>query len=87
MLLVSFIGMFCGVTFKRWGVTGMYTLAVTSLFVFGGLAVLVSWRYWWGEIGAWFVDQSSLSLLAGWPALLTLVLAAANLLVLRRATP
>ncbi|RCW40470.1 hypothetical protein DFQ14_111119 [Halopolyspora algeriensis] len=87
ILLVSFLGMFFGVIFKRWGVTGMYILAITALVVLGGLAVLVSWRRWWGEVGAWFVDQSSLSLLAGWPALLTLVLAAASLLMLRRATP
>ncbi|MBA8823688.1 hypothetical protein FHX42_001017 [Saccharopolyspora lacisalsi] len=86
-LLVSSLGMFFGVTFKRWGVIGMYTLAIASLVVFGGLAVLVTWLRWWGAIGAWFADQSSLALLAGWPALLTLVLAAVNFLMLRRATP
>lgn len=87
MLMLAFLGMFVGVTFKRWGAIGMYTLAIAATIVFGGLAVLLTWLHWWGDIGAWFADQSSLSLLAGWPALLALVLAAANLLVLRRATP
>lgn len=87
LLLMSFLGIFCGVTFKRWGASGMFTLAIASLVVLGGLAVLVTWLRWWGAIGAWFADQSSLSLFAGWPALLVLVLAGANLLMLRRATP
>ncbi len=87
LLLMSFLGLFFGTTFKRWGSTGMFTLAIAALIVFGGLAVLVTWLRWWGSVGAWFVDQSSLSLLAGWPALLALVLAAVNFLMLRRATP
>lgn len=87
MLVAASLGMFFGVTFKRWGATGMYTLTVGGLVVFGGLAVLVTWSRGWAAIGAWFADQSWLSLLAGWPALLALVLAAASFLMLRRATP
>lgn len=87
MLALAMLGTFCGVVFKRWGATGMFTLAVAALIVLGGLAVLVTWLELWSAVGAWFAAQSTLSLLAGWPLLLALVLAAANFLVLRRATP
>jgi len=38
-------------------------------------------------VGQWLVDQPVVSLVAGWPALLAVVLAAAGFLAIRRATP
>lgn len=86
-LLLAFLGVFLGVVFKRWGTNGVLTLGAGSMVVLGGLAALVTWREQWPGIGNWFADQSAVALLAGWPALLAAVLAAAGFLVIRRATP
>lgn len=86
-LLLGFIGIFITIVYKRWGVNGMFTLMLASLFGFGGSAVLITWQGWWIAIWNWFADQPSAMLLLGWPALLTLPLAAASYLVIRRALP
>ncbi|WP_433528910.1 ABC transporter permease [Micromonospora sp. CA-263727] len=86
-LLLGFIGIAIALVFKRWGVNGMLTLSTAALVVIGGSAVLATWRGWWPAIGGWFADQSGAALLVGWPALLTLPLAAVSYLVIRRATP
>ncbi|PZG15293.1 hypothetical protein C1I95_19905 [Micromonospora craterilacus] len=86
-LLLGFIGIAIALVFKRWGANGMLTLSAAALVVIGGLATLVTWQGWWSAIGGWFADQSGAALLVGWPALLTLPLAAVSYLVIRRATP
>lgn len=86
-LLLAFLGVFLGVVFKRWGTNGILTLGATSVFVFGGLAALVTWQGQWPAIGNWFADQSTLALLAGWPALIAVALAATGYGTIRRATP
>ncbi|GIJ25618.1 hypothetical protein Vqi01_07800 [Micromonospora qiuiae] len=86
-LLLGFIGFAIALVFKRWGVNGMLTLGTVALVLFGGAAVLATWQRWWAAIGDWFADQSGGALLVGWPALLTLPLAVASWLIIRRATP
>jgi hypothetical protein len=86
-LVLGFIGIFTALVFKRWGMNGLFTLAVSTLLVLGGLAVFLTWQRHWPAIGNWFADQAPLSLFAGWPALLALLLAGAGLLIIRRATP
>ncbi len=86
-LLLGFLGIAIALVFKRWGVNGMLTLTTAALIGFGGLSVLATWQHWWPAIGRWFADQSGAALLVGWPALLTLPLAAVSYLVIRRATP
>ncbi|WP_341717106.1 ABC transporter permease [Micromonospora sp. FIMYZ51] len=86
-LLLGFLGMAIALVFKRWGVNGMLTLGTLSLVVFGGAAVLASWRGWWPAIGEWFADQSGAALLVGYPALLAIPLAIVSWLIIRRATP
>lgn len=83
----GFVGVFSGVVFKRWGLNGVFTLGLATLLVFGGLIALITWQREWGAVGRWLVDQSTVSLIAGWPALLAALLAGAGYLAIRRATP
>ncbi|HEX5494462.1 MAG TPA: ABC transporter permease [Mycobacteriales bacterium] len=85
--LLAFVGVFVGGVFRRWGMNGVYTLAIAVIAVLGGLAALVTWQRWWDALGGWFTDQSPLTLLAGLPAALAAALAAAAFLTIRRATP
>jgi hypothetical protein len=87
LLVMSFAGIFCAVVFKRWGLNGVFTLLVAFVVITGGAAALVTRRGWWGAVGHWLVDQPVVSLFAGWPALLAVVLAGAGYLTIRRATP
>ncbi|MPZ64244.1 MAG: hypothetical protein GEU83_01510 [Pseudonocardiaceae bacterium] len=61
--------------YLRWGAKGIFTLAVASIVVVGGLVALLSWQRQWALVGNWFADQSAVVRLAGWPALLAAVLA------------
>ena len=87
MLAMSFAGIFCAVVFKRWGLNGVFTLMVAAAVLAGGAVALITRRGWWGAVGHWLVEQPAVSLVAGWPALLAVVLAAAGFLAIRRATP
>jgi hypothetical protein len=86
-LVLGFIGVFAGAVFKRWGLNAVFALGVVTAAVLGAVVTLVTWQRWWPAIGEWLVDQSPVSLFAGWPALLAVALAGAGYLTLRRATP
>jgi hypothetical protein len=83
----GFVGAFCAVVFKRWGMNGVFTLTLTTALALGGLIALVTWLRQWRAIGQWLLDQPTASLIAGWPVLLAVVLAGAGYLAIRRATP
>ncbi len=85
-LLVGFAGMLGGTIYLRWGTNGLFTLAVASIVVVGGLVALLFWQRQWAAVGSWFADQSAVALFAGWPVLLAAVLAGAGFLTIRRAT-
>lgn len=85
-LVFGFIGLFTGLVHKRWGVNGLFSLALGALVVFGGGTALVTWQGRWHAIGHWFTSQSAVALMAGWPAILAALLAAAGYLAVRRAT-
>jgi hypothetical protein len=53
----------------------------------GAAAVIITWQQAWGAVGRFFADTSALMLLAGYPLVLSVLLAAAGYLALRRATP
>lgn len=86
-LLVSFASIFAGTLYKRWGQLGMYVLSIGSLVLGGVAVVIITWQQAWGAVGRFFADTSALMLLAGYPLVLSVLLAAASYLVLRRATP
>ncbi len=87
MLAATFLGVAIGVVMKRWGPTGVWSLAVATLVVTGGLAILVSWRRAWGDVGSWLVDQSMVTLAVTIPVALALVTAALSFAGLRRVVP
>ncbi|MCW0216071.1 MAG: hypothetical protein OJJ54_22205 [Pseudonocardia sp.] len=86
-LFFSFVSIFAGTVFKRWGQFGMYVLSIGTVVLGGAAAVLITWQNAWGSIGRFFADSSPLALFAGYPAILAVLLAAVGYLALRRATP
>jgi hypothetical protein len=87
MLAFAFAGVGIGVVMKRWGQVGTWVLALATLLVTGGLAILVSWRRAWGDVGAWLTDQTVLTLAVALPLGLAVVLAGLSLAGLRRLVP
>lgn len=86
-LLLSFASIFAGTVYKRWGQFGVYVLMIGGLVLLGAAAVITTWQQAWGAVGRFFADTSALVLLAGYPLVLSVLLAAAGYLALRRATP
>lgn len=85
-VLAGFAGIAGGVIFQRWGANGVYTLILVSIIVSGGIVALITWQQQWMELGNWFAGQSAVALFAGWPILITAVLAGAGYATIRRAT-
>ncbi len=87
MSAAAFLGIAVGVVMKRWGQTGLWSLLIGALVVSGGLAILVSWRRAWGDVGTWLVDQSTFTLAVTIPLALVLVTAALSFAGIRRVVP
>ncbi|WP_222192948.1 hypothetical protein [Modestobacter italicus] len=87
MLAACFLGSGIGVTFKRWGAMGLYTLTIGVLLVAGATVVLVTWQQAWTDLWTWLTDRSVESMTLGVPAVLGIALAALTYLGLRRAVP
>jgi hypothetical protein len=87
LLACACLGMEIGVVQKRWGGTGLWTLAIGSLVVVGGLVVLLTWARAWESIGGWVTNQAPLTLTAGLPLLLAVALAGLTWTALRRVVP
>ncbi|AYJ49439.1 ABC transporter permease [Rhodococcus sp. P1Y] len=87
LLLVAAIGLFIGVAYQRYRVTGFLTISVVAIVLFGGGAILVTWQQWWPAVGRFFVDTPSVVLLGVIPLALAALFATAGWVGLRRATP
>jgi hypothetical protein len=87
MLAFASVGVGIGVVMKRWGQAGLWALLIGSMLALGGLAVLATWRAWWGDIGAWLSSQSAVTLAVGIPVALAAVVAALSWAGLRRVVP
>jgi hypothetical protein len=86
-LLVAAVGALVGLIMTRWGYNGILTLVCVVIVLVGAGVVVISRLDWWRPIGDWFADQSQVSLFAGWPLPIALLLAALGYAVVRRATP
>jgi hypothetical protein len=86
-ILVSAIGIFCGVVLRRWGLNGILALSAAALLAGGVAATLITWLDRWRAVADWFADQSTVNLFVGWPTLVGLVLAGLGFVLIRRATP
>lgn len=86
MMLMFIVGFWFATIFKRWGTAGVLISTLGTAMVLVGFVALATVQQWWGSVGAWFAQQSPLSI-SGWTALLCVVLAAGSYSTLRRATP
>ncbi|ASW56544.1 hypothetical protein [Plantactinospora sp. KBS50] len=86
-LVAAFLGSFVAVVHLRWRLSGVFVLVIGVTLPLGGLAAVVGWRDWWPAVLGWLFDQTAVSLLAGWSAVLAVALAGAGYLTLRRAAP
>ncbi|MCZ2831049.1 hypothetical protein O2W14_19575 [Modestobacter sp. VKM Ac-2986] len=87
LVAACFLGIGIGVVFKRWGANGIYALSAVGLLAVGLTVVLVTWREAWADVWTWLSDRSVESMTLGLPALLTLALAVATYIGLRRTVP
>ncbi|RBY96363.1 hypothetical protein DQ237_11030 [Blastococcus sp. TF02-8] len=87
MLAFIAIGVGMGVVRQRFGPAGIWGLVVSTMVLFGGLAILISWLDAWGSVIVWFADQSVATLTIGLPAGLALALAVATFPGIRRVVP
>ncbi len=87
MLACAFLGMALGTVSKRWGTTGLYTLGIATLLLFGGLAVLITGLGAWSDLGGWLLAQSVYAYTLALPALAAVVLAGLSWGALRRCVP
>lgn len=87
MLVLAFFGMALGVVYKRFGSLGLYVLTIGTILGVGGVSVLITWQQGWTRVGEWLGDQSPVGLVAGWPLLFGVLVAAAGYLGIRRVVP
>ncbi|GAA3241699.1 ABC transporter permease [Dactylosporangium siamense] len=87
MLLMSLIGITLGTVYVRWRTNGVFGGICAVVLVLGLAAGLVTKYGRWPAVGDWLADQSALSLFAGWPSLVAVLLALLSWTALRRATP
>ncbi|SDP35097.1 hypothetical protein SAMN04487905_103313 [Actinopolyspora xinjiangensis] len=87
LLLMSFIGVWIGIVFKRWGQPGIYTIVIGAGLLAVAFAFLVTWQQQWASVARFFVEQPSLALLFAYPFALAAVFAGAGYVTIRRAVP
>lgn len=69
------------------GSLGLYVLTIGTILGVGGVSVLITWQQGWTRVGEWLGDQSPVGLVAGWPLLFGVLVAAAGYLGIRRVVP
>ncbi|SDF68854.1 hypothetical protein SAMN05660662_3084 [Blastococcus aurantiacus] len=87
MLAFAFLGVGIGVVYQRWGQVGTWGLVIGAVVLFGGLALLLTWRDAWRDVGDWFADQSVATLTVGLPLAVAAVAAIASSPGVRRVVP
>ncbi len=87
MLAFMFVGVFLGVTQKRWGPAGVWGVMIGTLVVLGMVAITLGWFSLWPTVWSWLVEQSLLTLAVGLPAALAVAFAALSYTGLRRVVP
>ncbi|MGY1704163.1 hypothetical protein ACI79C_06280 [Geodermatophilus sp. SYSU D00697] len=87
MLALIFVGLGIGVVYKLWGANGLWALAILTVVVIGGFAVLTTGLSAWGDVWGWLTDRSAITLTFGIPAAIAAVAAAASFGGIRRVVP
>ncbi len=86
-VVLAMVGMFLGVVYKRWGSNGMFALVLLSGALLGGWIAVTTWRSAWPAVGEWLTTTSPAAMVAGWPALVAVIVGGLAYLGLRRAEP
>lgn len=86
-LLMSYLGVWTGIVFKRWGQPGVYLLAIGTGVLGALFFIITTWQEWWPAVGRFFADQTPVGLFGGYFLALAALLAFAGYLTIRRATP
>lgn len=87
MLFSAAVGIAIGVLFKRWGPTGLYSLAVASVLAIGLLLFAVTWRHGWDDLGHRLTSDSMALLAVGYPVLAAVVVGLLAFAGIRRVVP
>ena len=85
-LLFFGTGLFTGAIFVRWRAIGLYVFFGALVFGIAGLILITSLVDGWKSVGAFFTDQSPLTVIA-WTLPWSVVMAVLASFILRRATP
>lgn len=86
MMALFLIGFWSATIYKRWQATGLLVAGISVALALVGTLYLIGSRNAWPEVGAFLGSQTQLTV-AGWLAVLALVLAGGSFLTLRRAEP
>lgn len=84
-LFFMMVGFFWAILYRRVTIAMLWAVILGFAIVVVAAVLLVSYFGGWTHVGAWFVDQSTLTM-AAWLFGATVLLAAGNYAVLRRAT-
>ena len=87
LVTLSFLGVWFGIVFKRWGQYGAWTLGISLGVLLFGVGWIITWQDWWDAVGRFFASQPVIVLQAGYPTVLALLFAGAAYLTTRRAVP
>ncbi len=87
LVALSFLGVWVGIVFKRWGQLGVWVLSIALGAPVIGFMWLVGLKDWWDEVFDFVQSQPAIALQAGYPAVITLLFAGAAYLTTRRAVP
>ncbi|AYG04345.1 hypothetical protein [Gryllotalpicola protaetiae] len=86
LLAVLFLGSIFGAVFVRWRAYGLYAAFGLVLIVLLGAAAMITFTQSWPEVGAWFVRNRALGVVA-WSLPVTALCGAIGFVALRRAIP
>ena len=85
-VVLDLVALVAAMAYARWRANGLYTLIAGAGLVAAGIASLLTWQQWWGDVYRWFAGQPHLLLIGVWPLLFAALLACGGFLVIRRAT-
>jgi hypothetical protein len=85
-LFACAVGIFAATIYVRWKTNGLLLAGAFLMLVLLGAVALITLTQSWPAVGAWFVQATSVGVIA-WLLLPTAVFGAAGFYILRRATP
>ncbi|NLE82071.1 MAG: ABC transporter permease [Rhodococcus sp.] len=70
LALIAGIGLFVGALYRRWRVTGLYSVGAGLLVLAGLAAIVITWQGGWPAFGSWFADEPRVVTMVALPAVL-----------------